>query len=110
MKKKILEAFEPVMKSSPGSKVIYMDPATHHNLGDQLLALASVKLLKFYQKKIKFCRGPQTVFWLGPYVASCNISKIVEFLEADSPNNRYKNFIYYHPGGNWGDFYYNVTY
>jgi exopolysaccharide biosynthesis predicted pyruvyltransferase EpsI len=91
-----------------GQKVIYKDPATHYNLGDQLLVMASVKLLKNFRREIKFCRGPQTVGWLGPRVNVCNITEISKYLEVDKPGDRYRNFIYYHPGGNWGDFYYKV--
>ena len=36
--------------------------------------------------------------WMGPKIKFCNIAKI-------STQEKRKYFIYYSPGGNWGDLY-----
>lgn len=82
-----------------GPHGLYMDPATHPNLGDQILVFASVKLLEHFNKTIKYCAGQQTKSpprLLGP----CGSSDIMSYAKtAKDP------FLFYHPGGNWGDIY-----
>ena len=46
--------------ASVGPRGFYMDPATHYNLGDQILVASSVYMLQYFQKRMTWCRGAQT--------------------------------------------------
>ena len=65
--------------------------------GDQILVAASAHMLKYFQKFMIWCRGTQTFQMNLPI---CNQA----FINATAAKNQ-GTFIYYHPGGNWGDMY-----
>ena len=96
IKNKSMRIWESLL-ASWGPNVIYMGPSTHRNLGDALLALGSVKMLRFFNKDITFCGDPQSNYF-HPKVMYCDDNKIIEVVKDNG-------FIYYHPGGNWGDMY-----
>ena len=56
---KIVTTFAPIM-ASVGQRGFYMDPATHFNLGDQILVASSVYMLQYFKKRMTWCKGAQT--------------------------------------------------
>ena len=81
------------------SEVIYYGPATHRNLGDNLLVLGSISLLESFNKKLYFCGDSQSNY-ASPRIARCSDEEIKQRI-----SKTHNGFIYYHPGGNWGDLY-----
>ena len=46
--------------ASVGQRGFYMDPATHFNLGDQILVASSAYMLQYFKKRMTWCKGAQT--------------------------------------------------
>lgn len=55
----IISTFAPIM-ANVGPKGFYMDPATHYNLGDQILVASSAYMLQYFKKRMVWCKGAQT--------------------------------------------------
>ena len=56
---KIISTFAPIM-ADVGPRGFYMDPATHFNLGDQILVASSAYMLQYFKKRMVWCKGTQT--------------------------------------------------
>lgn len=92
-----------VFKSHLGGKEMigYADPATNHNLGDQLLWAGSEKLFqRFGKRSVVSCGGSQS----KGIVKTCVDQKdeIVKLLGEG------RGVLWFNPGGNWGDLYRHV--
>ena len=82
------------LKSYSNLKTLYIGPAFHDNLGDNLLVLGSLHVLKWLNISVSmFCADSQTT----RFVDFCSDEKLLSTCQPG------KCFIYYHPGGNWGN-------
>ena len=97
---KIMEVFEPWLKAN--SKIVYADPAMTNNIGNVLLWAGSNKLFrKFGKFPSMHCGGVQSK---RDSISSCeSMEPKIREIVGDG-----KGFIFYHPGGNWGNVYRHV--